>query len=386
MGRRRGFFAELHHQAKQAERRRVRAERESERRYKAALRDADRARKAKERAAKQLVRAVKSERKRLEKEAKQAHVEAMNAEVESRNLELATINADINSLLEATLDVDDYVDLETLRMVVKHPPFEHSRPLKPIFEPPPEPTGLFAIFRKAQHVKAVKAAREEYEDATAAWEQGVIDFEMAQERYQLECTERETQAFEHNQAIETLITNLGYGVQDAVEEYLSIVLSNSVYPHHFPVNHDFSFDPEEAELQLRVLLPGPSTISSAKVFRYVKSKDEISSSSLSQKAQKDRYASAVHQVALRSLHEVFEADRRGLVNTITLEVGTEALDPATGKETYIPFVSVGAERQSFLEFDLSRVVPLATLKHLGAAISKNPFGLVAADTKGIRRT
>jgi len=41
----------------------------------------------------------------------------------------------------------------------------------------------------------------------------------------------------------------------------------------------------------------------------------------------------VHQVALRSFHEVFEADRRGLIRSISLEVGTETIDPATGVET-----------------------------------------------------
>jgi restriction system protein len=100
---------------------------------------------------------------------------------------------------------------------------------------------------------------------------------------------------------------------------------------------------------------------------------------------KDRYSEAVHQVALRSLHEVFEADRRGLVRSISLEVGTETIDPATGTETHIPFVAVAAEREAFTGFDLRSVVPAATLKYLGAAVSKNPFGLAAADVSGIRK-
>ena len=118
---------------------------------------------------------------------------------------------------------------------------------------------------------------------------------------------------------------------------------------------------------------------------YVKESDQITETQLSQKAQRDRYSGAIHQVALRSIHEIFEADRRGIVRTISLEVGTSTISPATGRETYIPFVSAAAERASFLEIDLSAVVPNATLKHLGAAVSKNPFGLVPADTKGVRR-
>ena len=71
---------------------------------------------------------------------------------------------------------------------------------------------------------------------------------------------------------------------------------------------------------------------------------------------------------------------------ISLEVGTEATVPATGKVGYIPFLAAATERDTFINFDLSGVVPAATLKHLGAAISKDPYGLVPADTTGIRRS
>jgi len=69
-----------------------------------------------------------------------------------------------------------------------------------------------------------------------------------------------------------------------------------------------------------------------------------------------------------------------------LTVGTETIDPATGRETFVPFVVAGAEREAFLQFDLSAVVPEATLVHLGAAVSKNPYSLAAADAKGVRRS
>jgi restriction system protein len=94
----------------------------------------------------------------------------------------------------------------------------------------------------------------------------------------------------------------------------------------------------------------------------------------------------IYQVAIRSFHEVFEADRRGLIKTISLEVGTNDTDPATGLKGFIPFVGVSAKKESFMEFDLTNLVPIATLKHLGAAISKDPIGLLAANVSGIRKS
>jgi restriction system protein len=164
------------------------------------------------------------------------------------------------------------------------------------------------------------------------------------------------------------------------------VLSNSAYPDHVQLHFESDFDPSTAELRLRVLVPGPTAISETKSFKFAKGSDEIVSTLLSQKEGRDRYADAIHQVALRSFHEVFEADRRGLIKTISLEVGTNTIDPATGQPAYIPFIIGAAERESFTKFDLSAVVPALTLGRLGVAVSKNPHDLVPAERSGVRHS
>ena len=70
---------------------------------------------------------------------------------------------------------------------------------------------------------------------------------------------------------------------------------------------------------------------------------------------------------------------------MSLEVGTETTEPATGLEKFILFVATAAERDEFLTYNLSAVDPAATLAHLGASISKNPYGLVSTNSKGVRR-
>ena len=417
---RRGFFAELERSSRLAAQQRERAQRAAVREHNAAVRRTEQAQRAAERARAQAARASEAERKRLEKEAREAHVAAMEAEAAERNAVLAEICDDIDSLLEATLDVDDYVDLETLRTPAQHPPFHRPDlevprpppppipdPPEPQFVPPPPPSGLGGVFGKKKYTEAVAAAEAAHEAALARWRteldqsakrreeaaaqharaeaDRIADLEKERARYAAECAAREAEVAERHKELDTLTANLGYGTVDAVQEYVSIVLSHSVYPEHFPVAHEFSFDPATAELQLRALLPGPDKVPNVKAYKYTKASDSISSSTLPQKEVKERYARAVHAVALRSIHEVFEADRRGLIKTISLEVGTNTIDKATGKDIYVPFVAVGAERDSFLEFDLSAVVPAATLGHLGAALSKDPYNLVPADTSGIRR-
>lgn len=134
-----------------------------------------------------------------------------------------------------------------------------------------------------------------------------------------------------------------------------------------------------------MLVAAPDCLPQEKSYRYVKASDEIVATPLSKKDLKDRYLSVVHQVAVRSLREIFEADRMGWVRTITLEVGTETSDPATGLTERIVFVGVAAERDAFSAFELKNVVPAATLQHLGAALSKNPLELVGVgNAPGVR--
>lgn len=415
MARRRGFFAEIQHQNRVAEQR----QRAAARQQAAAVRQYEQARRAEERATLSLQRASEAERKQFEKEAAAAHVAAMHAKVEQLNAALADEYESVDTLLSATLQVDDYVDLEDLRRTVEHPPFDRQDlrkptpppqpsldPEQPIYQPPPAPTGLFG--RKKKLAELQSQAEEAFNRAHFRWEQEMQQLpeqrrrleeehaakEKARQqalkdaiaRFTAECDRREQEVADHNASVDQLITDLSYGAVDAVQEYIGIVLANSVYPEGFSVEYDPKYDPDTAELSLRVLIPTPEIIPTIKSYRYVKASDEIVPVALSQKDAKDRYAGIVHQVALRTLHEVFEADRRGLVQSIALEVGVETINPATGRETYIPFVAVGAPRDSFTELELSAVVPLATLEHLGAAVSKNPLGLVPANGSGIRRS
>jgi restriction system protein len=418
---RRGFFAELQRQARLRQRELARETRELDRQRATYKREAERLAIAEARARKELARASEWDRKRREKEFHDAHAASMQAEVERLNSDLAVQADELESLLAATLGVDDYVDLEQLRRTVSHPPFEHAhlqvpvlppkaiaKPEEPVFVAPPPPSSWWGkLFGRKKHAAEVADAQAKHLQAVAGWtakmeswsnmvaaaeaeharaeKERLARLQAARERYATECAAREAEQEKKNQALDALIANLGYGEAAAVQEYVGIVLSNSVYPDHFPVEHEFEFDPRTAELKLEVTVPGPDKLSTTKAYKYTKSSDEITETKLANKACKDRYASAVHQVAIRTIHEVFEADRRGLIKTISLEVGTRTSSPATGLATRLLFVAVAVERKAFVEFDLAAVVPSATLAHLGASVSKNPYDLLPASATGVRR-
>ncbi len=207
----------------------------------------------------------------------------------------------------------------------------------------------------------------------------------AREQYEQECREREDEAAERNAHIDQLKNDLAFDLPEAIEEYVAIVLANSVYPESFQVTHRGTFDLATREINLTVSVPEPSTVPAVKEYRYIKTKDEIAESPLPGRIVKERYAGAVWQVAVRTLHEVFEADRAGRIQSIALTVGVERHSPATGLAETVPLVIAAANRAQFEQFDLDNVVPAATLDHLGAAKSKSPYDLTPAVVGGVRR-
>jgi restriction system protein len=418
----RGFFAELNYQAQQAEKRQRQQQAVAVRAHNAAVRRAEQAARAAERARVAAQRSSEAERKAAEKEAKRLHVEAREAEVEEMNSALVSTYEEIDRLLEATLEVDDYVDLETLKTTAQHPEFDPGalgqplpeppmppNPGPPVYEEPAAPKGLAGAFGgKKKHAAAVEAAQAEHARVSEIYDRQMREraerhdqalaqhardeqnrlakLAQAQEKYQVECQQREAEAQARNDELTKFINDLAFDVPIAIEEYVGIVLSNSVYPEAFPVEYDHTFDLSTRELTLSVFVPEPAALPSVKEYRYVKAKDEIAATQLSAKAQKDRYSSAVHETAVRTLHEVFEADRAGKIQSIALTVGVNRVAPATGLPETVPLVQVAAGREQFNEFDLANVVAVETLKHLGAALSKNPCDLTPADTgRGVRQ-
>ena len=358
-----------------------------------------------------------AEQKAAEKEATRLHLEDMTAEVDARNEVLLREFEEVDGLLAQALSSPAFMDLEDLRENADHPPFDAQgldvpippptmavAPPEPQYTEPPPSKGLFG---KKHHAQEVEKERAAFEGAHAAWQeeaskvpakqleqmrahqqaeaQRLEKLAAIQALYDSECAERNQVAAKANAQLDELIAKLEDHDEAAVREYVSMVLGYSVYPDHFPVLHDFDFSLELKEVSLKVTLPGPSTLTDIKEYKYNKAKDEIVATNLTAKQSKDRYTNAVYSVALRTLHEIFETDRFGHIQTIDLTVDTEDLDPATGRTVRVPLVAVATDAETFSSIELNNVVPLATLQHLHAQVSKNPYGLVAIDaTRGVR--
>jgi restriction system protein len=412
----------MQHQAQLTQKRNLQLQAAASRAHQKTVQAAERAQRDSERAQNNAAKSSAAAQKSAQQEATRLHRESRIANTEELNSSLEATYAEIDSILVNTLLVDDFVDLNELRVIVRHKPFEPTPeltlptfpavptelPPEPKFDEPPEPKGLSSLLGgKKRHEQAVTAARLEHTQRLAIWSIEMerirvlhVSQQFAQEtkedarvralaeekaRYDEDCRRVEAEIEKQNSQLDTLINGLAFDVPAAIQEYVGIVLSNSVYPDSFPVDHEFTFDIATRELTMTVFIPEPSVIPTVKEYKYVPAKDEIAPTQLPQKSVKDRYSSAVVQVAIRSLHEVFEADRASKIHSISLTVAVQHLDAGTGKPTQTPVACVSAEKEGFSTFDLAKVVPLATLQHLAGVVSKNCYDLVPVDSTGVRK-
>jgi restriction system protein len=397
-------------QAAAAERERLRLEREMHRAHAAAAAARQRMARADAQAAAQ-----------AEREAKRLHIEAQQAKVESLNADLLEEFTAIDSILESTLAVDDYVDLEKLRRVAEHPRFKSAHlkalpppasitaPPEPYFRPPPPPTGISAVFAKKKHAAATATAQAHFEQEHTAWRAAVAQIPMRQRaaaeqhqaaegerlrrlasdrrRYDAECEERQRVVDTENTRLDDLINRFTDGEPEAVDEYIGIVFGNSIYPEVIAASSDvdFSYSADLRELSVTIVFPPPEAIPTTKSFRYVRASDEIAETKLTQKDITARYANLVNNMTLRTVHEVWESDRAGKIDSISLVGGVNHVDPAVGKDVFVRLVALAVSREDFLQIDLSRITPSETLRHLRAVVSKAPHRLTPIDDKkGVR--
>lgn len=419
---RRGLLAELQHQMRIAEQHRRRQVAVHAREIAASQRSAEQAHRAAERSHAAAARMSAAEQKQAQAAAKRLHEESMKAQAELQSLEIANQHTEIANILQATLGVADFVDLETLRVMAQHPPFNRPdletptpspaavpAPDQPIYQPPARPSGMSRVFggnkkfeeatttAQAQHgvllqqwqaytaqIPALQAEHTQHWNETEQQRQAALA--QARAAYETDCLHRDTSARDENSQLDKLIAGLADNDESAIQEYVGIVLGNSVYPDIFPVEHDYTFNVADHELTLAVSVPAPSGLPTVKEVKFNRAKDQLQPVMVAQREQQLRYTTALACTALRSIHEVFQADRDHRIRTISLTVQTVTIDPATGRPAAIPLLSAAADRSTFTTYDLAQVDPMATLALMKATISKNPLTLtpinVARDVRG----
>jgi restriction system protein len=317
-----------------------------------------------------------------EKERQRLYVEQRLAETAALNDDLAVRDAALASVLAATLDIDDVLDFERLKTKTAAPPFDPGAlgAAEPVPDwrhyVPPEPTGVGKMFAKHKHAEALAAGRQRFEAEAALYTQReqarLTALGVARQEHDARVAAFEAEDAKQHAEIEAFRTEFEAGDHTAVLSYFDLVLSASRYPEGFPQKFRLAYVPESRQLVVEYELPSLDVVPAVKSYKYVKAGDTVAASPRPAAAIKSAYGSVLAQATIRTLHELFEADRGRHVDTVVFNGMVDTVDAATGQRIRPCLITVRTTRDVFDQLDLARVEPFACLKHLGAGVSKRP--------------
>jgi restriction system protein len=275
------------------------------------------------------------------------------------------------------------------------PPVLDTRRLPKILAKPewetfaPEKPGRLALAMpgaSGRYEQAVAKARSEFVHAEREYEaskirrtQGSMILQIAQQK----ATEAmRAESARHNAAVADFEGALLRGEAAAITRYARIVLSRSPYPEaflqtlaaHYVENHKLlaiGYDVPTLDAAVPVALE----------YHYNAAENVIQGVPAGEAMRAQVYASALRQILLRSLHELFSADPLRHVNAIVFNIY------ATDGDARVCVASAHVARADFAALALAEGDPVTHLAALGARVSAHPEALEAvAPVAGVDMT
>lgn len=374
------------------------------------------------RVARSEVREAKSaERARAlaEKEAEREAHQLLQDDAENQTQEIAEFVNELSSILAYTLDIDDRIDFESLRIHGPAPTFTAPSLTLPAYVPPtlmPDPAGppLLANYlaekvKPLTWIERLVRTRRRYErDVAAATANHAAESELARaERQRLkslrdahrrdfdqriqavtvdhqrkvdklrEVHAAAVRAFEQKQSqrnaeVDALVSGYTQADAESVTLYNEMVLERSNYPAGFPQLFRLAYDPSSKQLVIDYELPTVEIVPAVGEYRYVKARKAVDTKPRKPTEIKSLYRSIVAQTALRTIHEVLEADQGNHIDVVVFSGFINKVDESTGIDIRPYLISVRTTKDTFVAINLARVEPQICLKNLGAQVSPSP--------------
>lgn len=353
------------------------------------------------------------EREKTKRDTSRLRIEERKGLALERTAEAQSALEELGGILKRTLSVDDTLDWESLKdkAAFAEP---KPRPVKPnpapIMPPlPQEPQltdtqykprfGLLDRFSRARRERLFAGAMATFEADHAKWamtieqmeqlHRGNLDAharecEMRAQEHAKRLAEWSARKAEHeaaqqlvNAAVDEKRKKYEAAEPEAIKEYCDLVLADSAYPEYFPREWDLDYDVASKTVIVDYRLPAPEDLPTLKAVKYVASRDELEEQHLSEAQVAKIYDEVLYQVALRTVHELFEADQIGALAAVAFNGVVTAVNKATGKPVTACVMSLRCGREDFVAIDLGNVEPRACFKSLRGVGAAKLHGLSA---------
>ncbi len=304
--------------------------------------------------------------------------------------------AAMDNLLFQTLNINDAVDWEKLK---KYDNFSKKMPPEPsiknTIEYPKKPASLVVTFTffeklfKSKKEQKLKTSKQRYQGLLEDWiaEKIVIDKKNDQHAREYETkivnwkgdvqlwnqNEKEflSEREKYNQNIDLMKASYFERNQNSVVEYCDMVLNNSEYPLNFPKSFEIEYVASTKILIVEYQLPSLNNLPMVKEVKYISTRKELKETQISESQLTKMFDEVIYKIALRTAHELFEADVADALDAVSFNGWVKATNKATGKEENNCILSFQVKKIEFIELDLANVEPKVCFKNLkGVASSK----------------
>ncbi|MFZ0053025.1 MAG: restriction endonuclease [Desulfobaccales bacterium] len=218
--------------------------------------------------------------------------------------------------------------------------------------------------------KIKKNLLSEFKNETKKYEVNLINWESDKNKYY------DLQKIK-NDAIEKQKEAYFNKDRDAIIDYCHMVLSKSSYPESFPQEYEIDYRPDTKIIIIDYLLPHIDNIPKLKEVNYNQSRNEFKETYLSESVLNKMYDTFLYNMTLRSLYEVFNADVINSIDSIVFNGFVKAIDKSVGKEVTNCILSIQANKDEFINFNLREVDPKACFKKLKGVSASKLYGLSA---------
>lgn len=225
-------------------------------------------------------------------------------------------------------------------------------------------------------------AERQYKSAYSEWENSKLDWQSKKKEWLDEQARRNTVVDRQEEAYHHLEPK-------SVTAYCRTILDASVYPRttasvpgialHLPFASDIRVtehpDPFPKDFELNYAgetrtvvvdyeLPARKAMPSAKGYKHGAAANKIIPVPLPQRTSEETYDSALYQVALRTIYELFRGDEANALDSIVFNGYVTSVDKATGQGIHPCVLTVQGTKKEFLEINFAEVEPKACFKKL----------------------
>ena len=166
------------------------------------------------------------------------------------------------------------------------------------------------------------------------------------------------------------------GDPGGIATFIESVLTGMPLPDFIEPKAKVAYTPDSRQLVVEYELPSVEIVPTAKLYRFVKSRETVTESTRPVSQVKGLYANAIAQLTLLCLTSIFCADSERHIDVAVFNGVVDTLDPRSGNPIRPCLITVRVTRDAFAELNLTQVETQACLKYLSASVSKSPTELV----------